>query len=51
VFNIHDFREDTPVKTIRVLCISTVLLAAVQANADVPWSEQKVTAPDGTANT
>jgi len=51
VFNIHDFREDTPVKTIRVLCISTVLLAAAQANADVPWSEQKVTAPDGTANT
>jgi len=28
-----------------------VLLAAAQANADVPWSEQKVTASDGTTNT
>lgn len=41
-------------KAIRVSCISLLSLmsfAALNASADTAWSEQKVTAPDGTANT
>ncbi|HEV7491616.1 MAG TPA: FG-GAP repeat protein [Rhodanobacteraceae bacterium] len=41
-------------KAIRALCISVVSLLSVvaaYANDDTAWSEQKVTAPDGRANT
>lgn len=38
-------------KAIRVVGISIALLTAAQANAEVAWSEQKITASDGSANT
>ena len=38
-------------KAIRVLCSFLVVLTSIRAHADTAWSEQKVTASDGTSNT